>query len=132
MFDKIIKYFVYAIISLIYNLLFHQVSLLNYSSSTNEIDTDKKFITLIVGAVIGFILSKILYENNTKINNETLSFGLYYGSIIMFLYAIGDHWYDMSNEIKIFILFMSLVWFIIIIYKKFPNKKKKIYNLEQI
>ena len=50
----------------------------------------------------------------------------------MFLYAIGDHWYDMSNEIKIFILFMSLVWFIIIIYKNFPNKKNKIYNLEQI
>ena len=132
MFDKIIKYFVYAIISLIYNLLFHQVSLLNYNSSTNEVDSDKKFITLIVGAVVGFVLSKILYEKNTKINNDTLSFGLYYGSIIMFLYAIGDHWYDMSNEIKIFILFMSLVWFIIIIYKKFPNKKNKIYNLEQI
>ena len=100
MFDKIIKYFVYVIISLIYNMLFHQVSLLNYNSSTNEIDTDKKFITLIIGAIVGFILSKILYEKNTKINNDTLSFGLYYGSIIMLLFAIGDHWYDMSNEIK--------------------------------
>ena len=132
MFDKIIKYFVYVIISLIYNMLFHQVSLLNYDPTTNEINTDKKFVTLIVGSVVGFILSKILYEKNTKINNDTLSFGLYYGSIIMFLFAIGDHWYDMSNEIKIFILFMSLVWFIIIIYKKFPNKKNKVYNLEQI
>ena len=132
MFDKIIKYFVYVIISLIYNMLFYQVSLLNYNPATNEIDTDKKFITLIIGSVVGFILSKILYEKNTKINNDTLSFGLYYGSIIMFLFAIGDHWYDMSNEIKIFILFMSLVWFVIIIYKKFPNKKNKVYNLEQI
>ena len=123
MFDKIIKYFVYVIISLIYNMLFYQVSLLNYNPATNEIDTDKKFITLIIGSVVGFILSKILYEKNTKINNDTLSFGLYYGSIIMFLFAIGDHWYDMSNEIKIFILFMSLVWFVIIIYKKFQIKK---------
>ena len=132
MFDKIIKYFVYVIISLIYNMLFYQVSLLNYNPATNEIDTDKKFITLIIGSIVGFILSKILYEKNTKINNDTLSFGLYYGSIIMFLFAIGDHWYDMSNEIKIFILFMSLVWFVVIIYKKFPNKKNKVYNLEQI
>jgi hypothetical protein len=132
MFNKIIKYFVYGIISLIYNLLFYQISKFNYNNVELENNGDKQFTTLIVGATVGLILSKILYEKNTKINNDTLSNGLYIGSILMCIFAIGDHWYDMSNEIKIFILFVSLVWFIIIIYKKFPNEEDKVYNLKQI
>lgn len=132
MFNKIIKYFVYGIISLIYNLLFYQISKINYNNVELENNGDKQFTTLIVGATVGLILSKILYEKNTKINNDTLSNGLYIGSILMCIFAIGDHWYDMSNEIKIFILFILLVWFIIIIYKKFPNEEEKVYNLKQI
>ena len=139
MLNNILKYFVYLVISIIYNLLFHQIGNINDENLSIQQIKDKKFIVLVVGSVVGIVLSKILYEKNTRINNDTLSNGLYMGSILMISYAIGDHWYDMNNEIKVFILFVGLIWFTILIYKKFPNKKekkkrkkKKIYKLKKI
>jgi len=115
MFKHILKYSVYLIISIIYNLLFHQIGNITDENASIQQIKDKKFIVLVVGSVVGIVLSKILFEKNTKINNDTLSNGLYMGSILMISYAIGDHWYDMNNEIKIFILFVTLLWFIILI-----------------
>ena len=127
----IIELILYILIGLLYNYLIYLGTETAYSNLDYNNKENKKFVTLIIFAILAISLSYILNDKRHKYYNKTVSKGIYFGGILMVLISITSHWYDMSKTIKTFII--SVLFYILIKYsysKNKVNKKKKKYIIK--
>ena len=119
----IIEVILNILIGLLYNYLIYLGTETAYSNLDYINKENKKFVTLIIFAILAISLSYIVNNKRKKYYNNTVSKGFYFGGILMFLISITSHWYDMSKTIKTFII--AILFYIIIKYSYSKNKVKK-------
>tara|TARA_S200000501_G_C20635196_1_gene660741 strand:+ start:142 stop:531 length:390 start_codon:yes stop_codon:yes gene_type:complete len=119
----IIELILYILIGLLYNYLIYLGTETAYSNLDYTNKENKKFVTLIIFAILAISLSYIVNDKRHKYYNKTVSKGIYFGGILMVLISITSHWYDMSKTIKTFII--AILFYILIKYSYSKNKVKK-------
>ncbi len=119
--------FIGGIIGLIYYLIICQISNNIFLENKNIYSTQNSIIFLYFGGIIGLFLGSKMFSKNNKLENSSIKFGLYFGSIMLIFNSMIANWDKMNSQTKLLLLginFGLLVWFSY--YKiKSNNKKKK-------
>ncbi len=119
--------FIGGIIGLIYYLIICQISNNIFLENKNIYSTQNSIIFLYFGGIIGLFLGSNMFSKNNKLENSSIKFGLYFGSIMLIFNSMIANWDKMNSQTKLLLLginFGLLVWFSY--YKiKSNNKKKK-------
>jgi hypothetical protein len=101
-------------IGLLYNLIVHKLcETLNVGTSYSR-KLQNNLIIIISFSIIGFVIA---YHSK---KNKSLKYGLYFGSLLLFLHSFVYNWYSMSNDTKVIIAFFC---FVCLIWYSFSNSK---------
>ena len=103
-------------IGLLYNLIIHKLcETLNTGTSYSR-KLQNNLIIIISFAIIAFIIA---YHSK---KNKSLKYGLYFGSLLLFLHSFVYNWYSMSSDTKVIIAFFC---FVCLIWYSFSNSNNK-------
>ena len=100
-------------IGLIYNSIVHKIGEILNNNAGYEQKIQKNLLIVFIGALFGFLIAYLLF-NSERYKNRALRYGLYFGSIILFIHSILYNWPIMQNDTKIIILiltFATLIWY---------------------
>lgn len=101
-------------LGIIYNILIRKLVEVLYSNTPVDIKSSKTILTYLGCAVLGLIMSRIIFGEDGVLENGIMYTGVIFGSIILLVLTIITDWDKMDNSIKLILfgmLFGLCVWF---------------------
>jgi hypothetical protein len=119
--NNIINHSVILSTSIIYNSFFYQIINILYKNIPFEEKKNKSVILLVIGGIIGIVLTNLHFE---QIDNDykPIKLGIRYGSYFLLVSTFINYYELMNNETRLFFtisIFSSIIYY----YKKYQLKK---------
>jgi len=104
-----------------YNIFAHALAAVVYKDYQYTDKIRNTSMLLIILGIVGIIIANY-------INNNVISYGIFYGAVLLITSIILANWNDMSNEVK---LFVSSGIFGIVLWYSFNKDKNQNQNQNQ-
>ena len=119
---------VYIIIALILNIFAHQVACSAYKNCPYDEKYEKSMILLFVLGISAIVSSNFLIKRDQKYSESVVSIGMTLGGLLLILTVIVVNWGDMTDEIRLFISGLFLIFVLYYFYNYYEKHKMKIYG----
>jgi uncharacterized membrane protein len=111
------------LIGILYNILIHSSSdIINGNLEYND-KLQKKLLMTFGGGVVGVLMGSQFFGSKSKFRNRSVKYGLYMGSVILFIHTLMYNWHKMKDDTRFVILLMSLFILIWYTYQNIGDSK---------
>jgi uncharacterized membrane protein len=103
-----------TVIAIFYNLFVHHLTSMLFKNDAYQDKINKSITFLLISGIIGVVMSKTIFEKNDPKSDKAketyvVSNGLWLGGILLIITSIFVNWQDLSDEIKLIMVFVTLV-----------------------
>lgn len=112
-------------IGFIYNVIIHRVSEMINENSSFDSKIQRNLVVLFLGGMLALVLAMTIFNNNKKLKNRSVRFGLYVGSFLLFMHTLLYNWDTLNNGTKVFIMASAMSLFVWYAYKNDDNENTK-------
>ena len=116
-------------IAILYNLFIHHLTSILFKNDSYEDKINKSIIMLLISGIGGIVSIKTLFSDDSKSGSSgspgVVENGMWLGGILLILTSIFVNWSDMGDDIKLIMVFISLVALIYYSKKTLENGSNK-------
>jgi hypothetical protein len=103
-----------TMIAILYNLFVHHLTSSLFKNNDYEDKINKSIILLLISGTLAVVMSKLLFtpnnsKNKKQKNTYVVSNGLWLGGILLIVTSIFVNWQDLSEDIKLIMIGVTLV-----------------------
>jgi hypothetical protein len=97
-------------LAIIYCVFILKLTDVMYSDLPYNDRWQKSLVTLFIAGVVGIVIARTIFSQNTRTQNKIIRDGLTIGGIILVLYPTLTYWDKMANEGKLVVIGIALGW----------------------